>query len=424
MTTRTTLLLLAMTVLLLSPTYGEAAELRSTEGGIGATGTTCLAGDDFVKREGARFTLGGQEFVFSGWNQWEIMEAASGAPPPFRNLPKLGRDHITNVMNQGVENGLKVMRVWASTITEGWETYDYKDGVVTWNEQILQGMDFILDEAAKRDLKVIWALLDNWYPVGGVQSYVDWAGGSGPYDFFTNEKSKEIYREVIRVITSRVNTINGRVYRDDPTIMGWNLANEVRCPGCDSSVIQNWIEEMCPYLKSQDPNHLVAIGYEGFYGPDSGKSHLNPGKGGSDWAAQEGQDFEPNSQVSCIDYVGFHVWPDNWNLKTTEFMKEFIRGHIEDAKAWGKPVILEEFGKIVEDPDHVERDKYFRAAYEEAVASMGARDLDGVLFWHWYDDGIGPGRYGVYTTDTTFDIIRENTAYINDLTGTPKTCAA
>jgi len=34
-----------------------------------------------------------------------------------------------------------------------------------------------------------------------------------------------------------------------------------------------------------DSNHLVGIGHEGFYGPDSGKTHLNPG----DWAANEGQ---------------------------------------------------------------------------------------------------------------------------------------
>lgn len=30
--------------------------------------------------------------------------------------------------------------------------------------------------------------------------------------------------------------------------------------------IQNWIEEVSSFLKEQDPNHLVTVGEEGFYG--------------------------------------------------------------------------------------------------------------------------------------------------------------
>jgi hypothetical protein len=47
--------------------------------------------------------------------------------------------------------------------------------------------------------------------------------------------------------------------------------------------MQSWISEMCQHVKSVAPNHLVGIGYEGFYGPDSGHSELNP----ADWAAKE-----------------------------------------------------------------------------------------------------------------------------------------
>jgi hypothetical protein len=38
-----------------------------------------------------------------------------------------------------------------------------------------------------------------------------------------------------------------------------------------------------------DSKHLVGIGHEGFYGPDSGKTDFNPGGDKSDWAAKEGQ---------------------------------------------------------------------------------------------------------------------------------------
>jgi len=36
-------------------------------------------------------------------------------------------------------------------------------------------MDFVLDQARRRGLKIIWALADNWYPVGGVMQYVEWS---------------------------------------------------------------------------------------------------------------------------------------------------------------------------------------------------------------------------------------------------------
>ena len=65
---------------------------------------------------------------------------------------------------------------------------------------------------------------------------------------------------------------------------------------------------MCGHIKSVMPSALVGIGYEGFYGPGSGKLSENPGVGGSDWASKEGQDFIQNAQIGCIDYVGLHVW--------------------------------------------------------------------------------------------------------------------
>ena len=82
-----------------------------------ATATTCNGRDDFVRTAGDQFTLGGEKFVFAGWNQWEVLEAASGAPPPFRHLPLPGREHIVRIMNEAVDAGLKVVRMWAHTVS-------------------------------------------------------------------------------------------------------------------------------------------------------------------------------------------------------------------------------------------------------------------------------------------------------------------
>lgn len=129
-------------------------------------------------------------------------------------------------------------------------------------------------------------------------------------------------------------------------------------------------------------------------GPDSDQKDLNPGFGGSDWASREGQDFIPNSKAECIDYVGIHVWPDNWNFMGTEFQKKFIQSHIDDVKRDipGKPFVLEEFGKIVDKDDPEEnklnaeggrvatiRNAYFQAAFEVAEVGGGGLGLEGGL---------------------------------------------
>lgn len=154
------------------------------------TRTTCLPSDAFVSTKGSKFRLGGRDFVFAGWNQWEVLEAASDAPPPFRHLPLPGREHVVRLMNEAVENGLKVgasenpkyffscsqpptsparahaprplpppvpaVRMWAHTITPG---HAIQSAPGVWNEDILRGMDFVLAEARKRGLKIIWCVL-------------------------------------------------------------------------------------------------------------------------------------------------------------------------------------------------------------------------------------------------------------------------
>ena len=148
-----------------------------------------------------------------------MVELGSNAPsPPFRSTPKLGQEHLLNVMNQGVAAGMKVLRVWAHSITPGWEM---QTGPDSYNETVLKGMDFVMDEAHKRGLKIIWVLADNWYPTGGIDAFVKMGGASKHQDFFTNSAVKALYKKHIAFVTGRTNSINGRKYSEDATIMAW-----------------------------------------------------------------------------------------------------------------------------------------------------------------------------------------------------------
>ncbi len=41
--------------------------------------------------------------------------------------------------------------------------------------------------------------------------------------------------------------------------------------------VQKWVEEMAPYVKSLDPNHLLTLGEEGFYSTSTRRLSSNPG---------------------------------------------------------------------------------------------------------------------------------------------------
>jgi mannan endo-1,4-beta-mannosidase len=118
-----------------------------------------------------------------------------------------------------------------------------------YDDGIFRGLDFILHESARRELKVILVLSD-WWSVftpddqcgtclllsralrtslrrtnpGGVRQYADWSHAFSAEDCFGNRECRDMFKRNALNMISRTNTINGRRYRDDPTIFGW-----VRC---------------------------------------------------------------------------------------------------------------------------------------------------------------------------------------------------
>lgn len=89
--------------------------------------------------------------------------------------------------------------------------------------------------------------------------------------------------------------------------------------GCLHMGMQKWVREMSRYLKSIDPNHLVTVGSEGFWGQKSRlASRYNPGRGvgiydgRTTWAAMTGSNFTAQHNFSSVDFCAAHYWPDMW----------------------------------------------------------------------------------------------------------------
>ena len=47
--------------------------------------------------------------------------------------------------------------------------------------------------------------------------------------FFNDTDARKIYKDYVKAIVTRVNSVNGRKYSEDPTLMSWGLLNEPRC---------------------------------------------------------------------------------------------------------------------------------------------------------------------------------------------------
>lgn len=83
----------------------------------------------------------------------------------------------------------------------------------------------------------------------------------------------------------------------------------------------------------------------------------------------------------------FHSWVDTWGEVTEAFQRTWIQQNVVDAELLGKPLVLQELGKIVEEdgPTEEERLEFFKIIYDEVEKRVedGKGPLKGAMFWQW-----------------------------------------
>lgn len=380
----------------------------------GHHGASAAAGGGFVRVQGTRFALNGKPFFANGFNAYWLM--LFGADPAQRGK-------VTAALSQAAGAGLSVGRTWAfgDGSSSGANALQYSPG--RYNENTFQGLDFVLSEARKYGIKMILSLVNSYDSFGGRKQYVQWAREQGhpvgsDDEFFTNPVVKGFYKNHIKTVLTRVNTITGVAYKDDPTIMAWELMNEPRCQSdLSGRTIQSWITEMAAHVKSIDGNHLLEAGLEGFYGASSpSRGAVNPS------GYQLGTDFIANNQAPGIDFATVHSYPDQWlpsldAQSQLRFLGSWLDAHIADAQAvLRKPLLVAEFGKSRKDRGYSsdQRDALFGAVYAKVYNSARAGGpAAGALFWQLmaegmdsYGDGYevvlgqAPSTTGVITTQS------------------------
>ena len=345
-----------------------------------------------MRAQGTHFMINGNPYYANGFNAYWLMTMAADPAQ---------RGKVTSALSQAAGHGLSVARTWAFS-DGGSNALQHSPG--NYNENTFKGLDLVLSEARKHGIKVILSLVNNYESFGGRKQYVDWARGQGQAigsddEFFTNPVVKGFYKNHVKTVLTRVNTITGVAYKDDPTILAWELMNEPRCQSdLSGRSIQSWITEMAAHVKSIDGNHMLEAGLEGFYGASSSsRDAVNPS------GYQVGTDFIANNQVPGIDFATVHSYPDQWLSNSNDqsqlsFLSSWLDAHIADAqRTLRKPLLITEFGKSWKDPGYSsgERDALFGMVYAKIYdsARTGGATVGG-LFWQLMAEGMDSYRDG------------------------------
>jgi mannan endo-1,4-beta-mannosidase len=355
----------------------------------------------FVRVSGSRFVIAGKPFRFVGANV-SVMHREED------------RARMPETLRQASLAGIRVVRVWASgeggpndigpvgADAADWpRTHPFRWAPGKWNEEAFVHLDNVIAEAARNKLLVQLCLVNWWRDTGGVTQYLRWAGITDAADekfrvginperamlFYTNDETRRLYREHLEKIATRRNTVTGTLYRDDPNIFGWELMNEAQAVTSRWAERRAWMAEMSTYLKSLDPNHIIAPGDWGYR------------------TAAERREWLRDHQLPNIDYCDVHVYPrddgDSF-LDSPTALREFVDNRSAAAQALKKPLVFGEFGMGADGYKGFSQAEWYRA-YLESNVRAGA---GGAMFWILTPD-LARG-YGVtYVTDRDKTVLAE-----------------
>ncbi len=335
-------------------------------------------GTTFVKRSGADLRLGRQPFRFAGTNNYYLHYKS-----------QLMTDAV---LEKAAASGFTVVRTWGwfdigneddsnsvagkqdGTYIQYW---DPQTGHPAYNDGSsgLGKLDYVIAKARQQGLRLVIPFTNNWSDFGGMDQYVRWAGLDSHDDFYTDPTIRQWFKDYIAHLLNRTNSITGIKYKDDPTILMWELANEPRCVGsgvyprsgnCTTETITSWADDVSTFIKTVDDKHLVGVGDEGFF--------CDPGHAVYEYNCRSGVDTVALAKLPNVDVLSFHLYPDHWR-KDAAWGTEWIKQHIDAAEQVGKPVVLGEFGWH----DKSDRNLVYREWTDTAAGYRGG--VDGALYW-------------------------------------------
>ncbi|KAL2923971.1 Mannan endo-1 4-beta-mannosidase 6 [Bienertia sinuspersici] len=118
--------------------------------------------------KGNQFLVNGRPFYFNGFNTYWLMVFAT---------EQSTRAKVSEVFQQASSVGLSVCRTWAFNDSQ-YQALQKSPSVYDENVfkvfHFIIGLDFVVGEAKKYDIRLILSLVNNWNDYGGKAQYIKW----------------------------------------------------------------------------------------------------------------------------------------------------------------------------------------------------------------------------------------------------------
>jgi mannan endo-1,4-beta-mannosidase len=379
----------------------------------------------FISTQSSNFILNKEPFLFSGANAYYSAYLAA----------QKDTNSLIEVFTKARLMGMKVIRIWGF-----YDSDNNSDPAVIqsspgrFNENALRALDYVLMKASEFNLRIIICLTNNWENYGGMNQYVKWLSKTLPAvnmiqtqriiykslsdpannsfyrlyidglthdDFYSHPTIRQWFKNYLQTIITRINFYKNISYKNDTTIMAWELANEAESSEGSGVLINNWINEMAEFIKSIDNNHLVGTGESGFDVSPEKYSNLKYEYNNQTWIydGNKGISFYLNTLNRSIDFASCHLYREDWRLPT-ESGKIWIEDHKRISAKLNKPFLLGEYGTR----------KNKKETYNDWLNTIIKSNTSGALLWQLVYNSMpyNDGYFVYYPNDADICYIIQN----------------
>lgn len=315
----------------------------------------------FITAQGDQLLDGTQPFRFLSWNIPNLQLIEDNVPFTEMNPWRMpDRFELTDALATVRQMGGTVVRTYVLSVQRTNDSPGEPRHVLApgkFNEAAFRALDLALQVANEQGVRLIIPFVDNWSWQGGRAEYAGFRG-QGKDAFWTDPQIIADFKQTIRFVLTRTNTLTGTRYCDDKAILCWETGNEVESPAA-------WTREIAAYIKSLDSNHLVI---DGFHASELRAESLT---------------------MPEVDIVTTHHYPG-----PKKSFDQLIRENWAKAKG-KKPYVIGEFGFV----DRAKMEAAIQAIGETGAAggllwSLRFRNRDGGFYWH--SEPFGGNRYKAF----------------------------
>jgi mannan endo-1,4-beta-mannosidase len=315
----------------------------------------------YITRSGDRLVDGDREFRFISFNVpclHYIEDAlAFDETNPWR-LPDTWE--IEDAIESVRQMGGTVIRTYALSVRKADDEETVPRHVLAagrFDEDAFRILDRVIGTADRLGIRLIIPFVDNWSWWGGTAEYAAFRGKNREA-FWTDGRVREDFKETIRFVLNRRNTMTGALYRDEKAVLAWETGNELQSP-------PEWTSDITAFIRSLDRNHLIMDGFH------------------SSVLRRESLD-DPNT-----DIVTTHHYPRSGDVMIREAVEN--RSQAEGKK----PYVIGEFGFVPTGGISAFLDTVIGSGISGALIwSLRAHNRDGGFYWH--TEPYGGNRYKAY----------------------------